>query len=1175
MIKSGYLLFLLLAVLNLTNELSAQTISFTGTELLGCPTNKSVTINIVPDENIELYYEYGTSPGLYTEQTSITSANGNQPHEVVISGLSANTRYYYRMQYRISGGSWVMRDEHSFETQRSEGSPFKFTITSDSHAQFNTIHQQTMVNVKNDMPDFNIDLGDTFCPDGATSQSAVNNKYLAYRSPLYMGAIGPSIPIFLSSGNHENEEGWNFDDLFSIALASIQARKAYYPTPIPDEFYSGNDDLLSSINASAYGDQYREDYYAWTWGDVLFVVIDPFQYTMNLPYAPGAAGEGTDDVQDGDQWSWTLGKKQFNWFKQTIQNSNAKYKFVFSHQMTGGIPNLTVAGVGPGYVRGGAGAAPYFEWGGKNADGSEGFSSHRSVADFGTTPIHQLMVQNGVSAYFHGHDHQFVYESLDGIVYQELPSPSMTGSGFSGIYNESNSFTHKILPNAGHLRISVTTTEATVDYVQSNGNVAYSYIIYPNTSNQSGITLTSPNGGENWEVNSIHNITWTTTGSVGNVHIEYSINNGITWNDVVASTENNGSYIWTVPNTASTNCIVRISETEGSTSDVSNTRFTISCNSPVLPGTITGNTTVCPGSSQSYSIASVSGATSYAWTLPQGWTGSSTNESINVTAGASGGDITVSAINSCGTGPARSLGITVSPAPPDPGSITGSTTVCQGSSQSYSISPVTGATSYTWTLPSGWSGSSNSASITATAGSAGGTISVTANNSCGSSTPRTLTVSVTALLTQPGSIAGSTTVCQGSSQSYSISPVTGATSYTWTLPSGWSGSSNSASITATAGSAGGTISVTANNSCGSSTPRTLAVSVTALLTQPGSITGSTTVCQGSSQSYSISPVTGATSYTWTLPSGWSGSSNSASITATAGSAGGTISVTANNSCGASTPRTLTVSVTALLTQPGSITGSTTVCQGSSQSYSISPVTGATSYTWTLPSGWSGSSNSASITATAGSAGGTISVTASNSCGTSTERTLNIIIALKPTVSTAILGGATISTAESGGNVTSDGGADITERGVCWSIDANPTIDDSKSSDGISTGSFTSTITDLTYGVTYHIRAFATNCSGTGYGMDILYFHSTTGFNDIQSEEISIYPNPLSDILNIEYKNDNYKTINIISSQGVLLKKEKVNSPVQQLDFSKYEYGLYIIEFVKQSGELEQFKVIKR
>ncbi len=486
---------------------AAETITFTGEELLGKPEDTSITINIVPATTIQYHYQFGTSSGSYSGQTSDYTATGGQPHEVVISDLTPNTQYYYRMQYHAPGDAmdnWVNRAEHSFWTQRAQGSSFSFTVTSDSHQNFNTAEQNAMTNIYNEHPDFNIDLGDTFLTDGSTSQTTVNNKYLAYRKPIYFDRIGNSVPIFLASGNHENEEGWNFDDTFSQALASILARKLYYPTPVTDSFYSGNTDPLAAINAATYGDQLREDYYAWTWGDALFVVIDEFQYTMNLPYAPGSAGEGSDDVLNGDQWSWTLGAQQYQWFRQTLQNSNAKYKFVFSHQMLGGIPNLTVANVGPGYVRGGCGAAPYFEWGGKNADGSAGFAAHRNPADFGTEPIHQLMVENGVSAYFHGHDHQYVYETCDGIAYQEVPSPGMGASGFPGIYTEGDHGTFqtvKISPNSGHLRISITPTLATVDYVSSttsnNGNINYTYTIAPHTGGPTHVltTAVSPAAG--------------------------------------------------------------------------------------------------------------------------------------------------------------------------------------------------------------------------------------------------------------------------------------------------------------------------------------------------------------------------------------------------------------------------------------------------------------------------------------------------------------------------------------------------------------------------------------------------------------------------------------------------------------------------------------------------------
>jgi hypothetical protein len=485
--------------------LQATEITFGGEELLGKPTSSSITINIVPLTKIEYHYQYGTSSGSYTLQTANTTTDAGYPGEVVIRDLSPNTHYYYRMRYHLPGETdWVVRTEHSFWTQRAKGSPFVFTITSDAHATFNTAHQQAMTNIANDHPDLHLDLGDTFMVDGATSQTAVNNAYLAFRDPLYMDRIGHSAPIFLASGNHENEEGWNFDDTpFSIALGSIQTRKAGFPTPTQDGFYTGNTDPLAAIDEATYGDEFREDYYAWEWGDALFVVIDPFQYTMLNPYG-NAAGEGSDDPATGDQWNWTLGAQQYNWLKQTLQNSNAKYKFMFSHQMLGGITRA-ISGINAGYVRGGAEAAGYFEWGGNNADGTPGFAAHRAPADFGTTPIHQLMVQYGVSAYFHGHDHQYVYEKRDGIVYQEVPSPSMSGSGFSGIYTEGDYGTYQtieMLPNSGHLRVTVTPAQATVEYVSSgnystSGTINHSYTIAPNASGTTHVltTAVSPTGG--------------------------------------------------------------------------------------------------------------------------------------------------------------------------------------------------------------------------------------------------------------------------------------------------------------------------------------------------------------------------------------------------------------------------------------------------------------------------------------------------------------------------------------------------------------------------------------------------------------------------------------------------------------------------------------------------------
>jgi hypothetical protein len=476
---------------------AATTITFSAEEFLGKPTDTSIAVNILPVSTIEYHYQVGTVSGVYDDllQTPTVTATGGQPHELTITGLEANTRYFYRMRYHLPGETdWIVRTEHSFMTQRAAGDTFVFVVTSDSHnaTSSSTSFVQAMQNINSDQPDFVLDLGDTFFAEYTRNsgiQANVNNAYLDYRASTHFGAFGHSAPIFLSSGNHEEEEGWNLDDSYSRGVADIQARKLFYPTPIDEGeggFYTGNTNPLAAIDETTYGDEMREDYYAWEWGDALFVVIDPFQYTMVLPYSPIAGEESDETVTTTDQWTWTLGEQQYNWLKDTLENSNAKYKFMFSHQMVGGIPDNSVSG-GAGYVRGGAEAAGYFEWGGKNFNGSEGFAANRPSW---YAPIHQLMVENGVSAYFHGHDHQYVYETRDGIVYQEVPSPSMSGSGFPGIYAEGDFGdyqTIEMLPSSGHLRLTVAPAQTTVEYVRSgtnNGTVSYTYTIEPNTPSE-------------------------------------------------------------------------------------------------------------------------------------------------------------------------------------------------------------------------------------------------------------------------------------------------------------------------------------------------------------------------------------------------------------------------------------------------------------------------------------------------------------------------------------------------------------------------------------------------------------------------------------------------------------------------------------------------------------------
>ena len=89
------------------------------------------------------------------------------------------------------------------------------------------------------------------------------------------------------------------------------------------------------------------------------------------------------------------------------------------------------------------------------------------------------------------------------------------------------------------------------------------------------ITVTSPNGGESWQSGSFQNITWSSTGTSGNVEIEYSTNGGSNWTQIVGSTTDDGSFSWEIPDDPSSNCLVRVTDTDGDPADQSDGTFII------------------------------------------------------------------------------------------------------------------------------------------------------------------------------------------------------------------------------------------------------------------------------------------------------------------------------------------------------------------------------------------------------------------------------------------------------------------------------------------------------------------------------------------------------------------------------------------------------------------------
>ncbi len=266
-----------------------------------------------------------------------------------------------------------------------------------------------------------------------------------------------------------------------------------------------------------------------------------------------------------------------------------------------------------------------------------------------------------------------------------------------------------------------------------------------------------------------------------------------------------------------------------------NLNVTVSSNAPAIPGAITGITKPCPGDTGIiYSILNVANASSYNWLVPSGCTissGSGTNSiKVNFALSFNNGTVSVSAANACGISIPKSKYLSKN-IPGTPSAINGPAyAVCSGSTNTYSISVVSFATTYTWTVPPGVTINSGqgttSVSLTFPANFISATISVAGGTSCGYGTARTLFIR--SIPTTPLTITGPITVCANQvSVAYSTALITGATSYSWVVPSGATITSGQGtnSIVINYGPTGGNVKVKGINACGSGYNKVLPVTI--------------------------------------------------------------------------------------------------------------------------------------------------------------------------------------------------------------------------------------------------------------------------------------------------------------------------------------------------------------
>ena len=186
--------------------------------------------------------------------------------------------------------------------------------------------------------------------------------------------------------------------------------------------------------------------------------------------------------------------------------------------------------------------------------------------------------------------------------------------------------------------------------------------------------------------------------------------------------------------------------------------------------------------------------------------------------------------------------------------------------------------------------------------------------------------------------------------------------------------------------------------------------------------------------------------------------------------------------------TITTSEVTLITQTSARSGGTISSDGGSQvtargvCWSTSP--GPTVSDNKTSDGTGTGSFTSNITGLTGNIRYYVRAYATNAQGTAYGQEIWFITSpVMPVITTSVPVPTGTTTARCGGEITSDGGAFVTERGVCWSTTANPTIDNNKTVDGSGTGMFQSNITGLTANTLYHVRAYATNSAGTAYGID--------------------------------------------------------------------------------------------
>ena len=398
-------------------EAQAATLSVVAIlKVLTDPTKATFTVK--SNGSSKAYIEYGYEIGKYGFKSAAVSLKANVGQDVTLTKLSAGAKIFYRLRYAKSGSSTYLARPASTFTLPTAFNRSVFAVQADPHMDENSsaeVYNGTLSQIVKSAPAFLVDLGDIFMVDKLADKSEKNIRARYELMKGYYAKLG-SIPLKIVLGNHDGELGYsNFN--------TKKYRAEYFP------------EQTSELS-----------YFSFKGPDQLHICLDPFTFTTSSPKADG--------------WQWSLGKSQYDWLKGTLEQSTEKHKFVYIHHLL----------VGDAQSRGGVEIAKRNEWGGANSDGTPGFEKNRPGW---YKPVHDLLVEHNVSFVFKGHDHLYVKQELDGIIYQTLPQPSHPGDKVDP--TQYGYLSGKTVGGSGFLRVTTSGSTAKVEFVNFDGSIADSY----------------------------------------------------------------------------------------------------------------------------------------------------------------------------------------------------------------------------------------------------------------------------------------------------------------------------------------------------------------------------------------------------------------------------------------------------------------------------------------------------------------------------------------------------------------------------------------------------------------------------------------------------------------------------------------------------------------------------